>query len=167
MHLNKPLTRPSNVLLNKQKKTQTTKRFMRPYRRTKGWIACQRTTQHKITKLLARYVHRTSTPRGIMYHGQILVPNLAHKQILETLHVQHCGETKILANARQLYFWIGMTDQIKLMTSKCKTCLKLKPSKPVEPLIQTHASRPFEAISIDLGYLEGTHYLILADRYSG
>ena len=46
-------------------------------------------------------------------------------------------------------------------------CLKLKQSKPVEPLIQTHASRPFEAVSIDLGYLEGTHYLILADRYSG
>ena len=103
----------------------------------------------------------------IMYHGQILVPNVAHKQILETQHIQHCGETKTLANARQLYFWIGMTDQIKLMTSKCETCLKLKPSKPVEPLIQTQASRPFEAISIDLGYLEGTHYLILADRYSG
>ena len=103
----------------------------------------------------------------IMYHGQILVPNVAHKQILETLHMQHCGETKTLANARQLYFWIGMTDQIKLMTSKCETCLKLKPSKPVEPMIQTHASRPFEAVSIDLGYLEGTHYLILSDRYSG
>ena len=102
-----------------------------------------------------------------MYHGRILVPNVAHKQILETLHMQHCGETKTLANARQLYFWIGMTDQIKLMTSKCETCLKLKPSKPVEPLIQTHASRPFEAVSIDLGYLEGIHYLILADRYSG
>ena len=34
-------------------------------------------------------------------------------------------------------------------------------------MIQTHASRPFEAVSIDLGYLEGIHYLILADRYSG
>ena len=72
----------------------------------------------------------------IMYHGQILVPNLAHKQIVETLHMQHCCETKTLANARQLYFWMSMTDQIKLMTSRCKTCLKLKPSKPVEPLIQ-------------------------------
>ena len=70
----------------------------------------------------------------IMYHGRILVPNVAHKQILETLHMQHCDETKTLANARQLYFWIGMTDQV--MTSKCETCLKLKPSKPVEPMIQ-------------------------------
>ena len=27
--------------------------------------------------------------------------------------------------------------------------------------------KPFEAVSIDLGYLEGIHYLILADWYSG
>ena len=106
-------------------------------------------------------------PKLILYHGQILVPNVAHKQILAMLHMQHCGESKTLANARQLYFWICMTDQIKLMTPECETCLKLKPSKPVEPMIQTHASRPFEAISIDPWYLEGTHYLILSDRYSG
>ena len=84
------------------------------------------------------YWHAMSTEQVlqklIIYHGR--VPNLAHKQILETLHMQHCGETKTLANARQLYFWISMTDQIKLMTLRCKTCLKLKPSKPVEPLIQ-------------------------------
>ena len=79
--------------------------------------------------------------------------------------MQHCGETKKLANARLLDFWIGMTDQIKLMTSKCETCLKLKPSKPVEPMIQTHASRPFEAVSIDLGYLEGIHYLHCENYY--
>ena len=28
-------------------------------------------------------------------------------------------------------------------------------------------SRPFEAVSVDLGYLNGTHYLVLMDRYSG
>ena len=99
-------------------------------------------------------------PKLIMYHGQILVPNVTQKQILETPHMQHCG-------ARQLYFWIGMTDQIKLMTSRCETCLKLKPSKPVDPIIQTHTSRPFNAVSIDLGYLEGIHYLILAYWFSG
>ena len=29
------------------------------------------------------------------------------------------------------------------------------------------ASRPFEAVSVDLGYQHGTHYLVLIDRYSG
>ena len=39
------------------------------------------------------YWHAMSTeqalPKLIMYHGWILVPNVAHKQILETLHMQH------------------------------------------------------------------------------
>ena len=37
----------------------------------------------------------------------------------------------------------------------------------MEPQIQALASRPFEAVSVDLGYQRGTHYLVLIDRYSG
>ena len=44
---------------------------------------------------------------------------------------------------------------------------KNESSKRLEPLIQTKASRPFEAVSVDLGYLEGVDYLILVDRYTG
>ena len=40
-------------------------------------------------------------------------------------------------------------------------------SLPKEPCIQSTASRPFEAMSIDLGQYEGTDYLICVDRYSG
>ena len=57
------------------------------------------------------YWHAMSTeqllPKPIMYLRRILVPNVAHKQILETLHMQHCGETKTLAYARQLYFGLA------------------------------------------------------------
>ena len=42
----------------------------------------------------------------------------------------------------------------------------MKSPKRLEPLIQTKASRPFEVVSVDLGYLEGVNYLILVDRYT-
>ena len=45
--------------------------------------------------------------------------------------------------------------------------LSLLPSQPKEPCIQTKAERPFEAISADLGILNGTSYLITVDWYSG
>ena len=81
---------------------------------------------------------------------------------------QHCGETKTLQLARSLYFWPGMTRAIKNKVSHCSECLELRPSRPSEPFIQTlNVSRPFEAISIDLGYLKGDHYLVMVDRYSG
>ena len=106
-------------------------------------------------------------PNLILYHGRIFIPMEAKKEILETLHIQHTGETKTLANARQLYFWPGMTKDIKLMVGSCQVCLSHKPSQKLEPQIQTITSRPWEAVSVDLGYFNGTHYLVLMDRYSG
>jgi hypothetical protein len=70
-------------------------------------------------------------------------------------------------NARQLYFWPGMSADIKLMVSRCDKCTLYLPSQSLEPLIETAASRPFEKVSIDLGHQKGQEYVILIDRYSG
>ena len=35
----------------------------------------------------------------------LVVPHEARKEVLKTLHIQHTGESKTLANARQIYFW--------------------------------------------------------------
>ena len=103
----------------------------------------------------------------LLYHNRIFVPIEARNQILEHLHLQHTGIEKTLRNARQLYFWPKMKDDIARIVSNCEECTKLLPSQALEPRIQTFASRPFEQVSVDLGYQNGTHYLILADRYSG
>ena len=95
------------------------------------------------------------------------MPEEARREILKTLHIQHTGESKTLANARQIYFWPGITADVKLMVSSCQECLRLKPSQQLEPQLQTLSSRPFEAVSVDLGYQNGTNYLVLVDRYSG
>ena len=102
-----------------------------------------------------------------LYHGRVLIPKAARREILEILHMNHCGEGKSLANARQLYYWDGMAKDIKNDISKCRECLLLKPSKPMESLVQSTASRPFEAVSVDLGMLKGVNYLVLVDRFTG
>ena len=106
-------------------------------------------------------------PNLVLHHGRIIVPEAAKKEVMQTLHVQHTGETKTLANASQLYFWKGMTKDLKLMVASCSVCVPYQPSQRLEPQVQTTASRPWEAMSVDLGYLNGTHYLVLMDRYSG
>ena len=74
-------------------------------------------------------------PNIILYHGRILVPNSAQAETLRTLHMNHCGLAKSLANARQLYFWCGMAKDIKNDIEKCQECLKMKLSKHLEPLV--------------------------------
>ena len=103
----------------------------------------------------------------LTFHGRIVVPREARKHVLETLHVQHTGVVKTWRNARQLYFWPGIKHDISQMVGNCQQCVKHLPSLAKEPITQSTALRPFEAMSVDLGKYEGTHYLICVDRYSG
>ena len=100
-------------------------------------------------------------------HGKIVVPKEARKAVLESLHVQHTGVVKTWKNAQQLYLWHGMKNEIAQTIGNCQECIKLLPSQPKEPCIQTKAERPFEAMSADLGQLDGSSYLICVDRFSG
>ena len=52
-------------------------------------------------------------PHLLLYHGRIVVPEAARKEVMKTLDLQHTGESKTLANARQIYFWPGMMADIK------------------------------------------------------
>merc|ERR1712001_773538 len=109
---------------------------------------------------LYRYVFHTMAYEpsiGLLtIHNKIVVPKEARKQVLKSLHIQHTGVVKTQKNANQLYYWPGMKNDIAQL-----------PSRPKEPCIQTTAERPFEAMSADLGMLNGTSYLIAVDRYSG
>ena len=60
------------------------------------------------------------------------MPHEARKEVLKTLHIQHTGESKTLANARQIYFWPGLTSDVKLMVAACNECL---PSQQMGPHI--------------------------------
>ena len=103
----------------------------------------------------------------LLFYERIVVPKLARKETLEKLHIQHCGITKTYKNAKELYFWPSMKNDIKDFVSKCEECIALLPSQSLEPKIVTLASRPFEAVSVDLGKQNGKWHLILVDRYSG
>ena len=63
---------------------------------------------------------------------------------MKKLHIQHTAFDKTLRNARSMYFWPGMKNNIKLMVSSCDRCLENSPSQRQEPLVQTVASRPME-----------------------
>ena len=44
-------------------------------------------------------------PHLLLYHGCIVVPEIAKKEVIKNLHMQHTGGSKSLANARQIYLF--------------------------------------------------------------
>ena len=100
-------------------------------------------------------------------NDRIVVPKGAQKAVLDDLHIAHAGEVKTYFNARQLYFWPNMRRDVVNLVTCCQDCVSHLPSKPKTPIQQTTASRPFEAVSVDLAQYKGQHYLVVVDRYSG
>ena len=100
-------------------------------------------------------------------NGRIVVPRAAQKAVLSDLHHQHTGQVKTYANACQLYYWPHLKRDVANLVQNCPDCVAYLPSKPLPPLTQTVATRPFEAISVDLAYFEGHYYLVAVDRFSG
>eukprot|EP00094_Tigriopus_californicus_P013816 TCALIF_13371-PA protein Name:"Similar to K02A2.6 Uncharacterized protein K02A2.6 (Caenorhabditis elegans)" AED:0.40 eAED:0.40 QI:0/-1/0/1/-1/1/1/0/128 len=103
----------------------------------------------------------------ILQGHRIVPPPASRPSILRGLHASHQGIRRTRAWAHQLYFWQGMNNDIDQVVGSCSACHEHRPSQPVEPLIQSTASRPFEAISVDIFKSAGAHYLIMADRFSG
>ena len=99
---------------------------------------------------------------------KLFVPPGARPELLRRLHRAHAGETKTLRTARASYFWPNMANEIRQMVRTCSACQKLRPSQSDEPSIVSPmaATRPMEALGMDL-FHEGGEHLLIVDRYSG
>ena len=102
----------------------------------------------------------------LLYNNRIIVPRAERRGLLDKLHMSHSGIERTRDLAKCLYYWPGITNDIKMLVEKCEACQKLRPSQPIEPLIRTSSSRPMEKVSVDLFQSAGKHYLVMVDRYS-
>ena len=103
----------------------------------------------------------------VLDHHRIIVPKGARADLVRLLHVPHTGIVKTLANAKQLYFWPGMANDIKLKIAGCDACTERLPSLPKESLQPTFAHEPMQYMDCDLFSCHGQDWLIMADRFSG
>ena len=119
-------------------------------------------------RLYASNWHLLATNNNLITLGQrILVPKAARKHILKMLHFAHLGQTKTIALANQLYFWKGMSVEIKQLVDACEQCQTHANFQPKETLKPTFASYPMEQNSADFAEYSGKKYLIHVDRFSG
>ena len=121
-----------------------------------------------VRDLLSIYADGDGVPRLVIYDGsRVVVPRPARKGVLKALHLAHAGEVKSYANARQLYYWPGMKNDITQSVRSCLPCQSLLPSQAREPLAMLEAEFPMDQVSVDLFSLAGQDWLAMVDRFSG
>ena len=104
----------------------------------------------------------------VLFKDRIIIPKVLRTMVLQTLHSAHQGCTGMLARANTSVYWPGIQKSILSYQRNCKTCLEISPTQPREPMQLTPLpKRPFESVCSDLFQLNGHHYLLVVDRFSG
>ncbi len=104
----------------------------------------------------------------IVFGARIVLPKSMVKQTIQTLLNMHQSASKVRQRARLSLYWPHMDTDIANAASSCKECVSQLPSLPAESLQQHEpATRPFEVLHADLGELDGRHFLVIVDQFSG
>ena len=106
---------------------------------------------------------------NVSFKGKkMLMPKTLRKRILEGLHAAHQGVNGMHANAKERFFWPGLSADITQRRDQCKRCNENAPSQTEEPSIVTPDPKvPFEQVATDLYQIGNHYYLIYADCFSG
>ena len=103
---------------------------------------------------------------------RIVLPLPAVKPVLRLLHASHSGISKTTNLAKGLYYWPGMSNDIKQLVSCCVECTKVFPSLPSNPMTSpspsTHFGFPMQHVGLDLFSFGSKEFLICCvDHWSG
>ena len=74
---------------------------------------------------------------------RIVLPLPSVKPILKLLHASHSGIRKTTSLAHGLYFWPGMTNDIKQLVSTCPEYTRVLQSQPANPMSTSAPSSHF------------------------
>lgn len=100
----------------------------------------------------------------LLKDNRLVIPLAWRTDILQKLHLSHCGIEKTKANARTTVFWPGMNKHIEDMVSCCEKCLKYQSKQTKEPM-QTRQIPilPWQIIASDVLEHKNQNYLVFID----
>ena len=112
--------------------------------------------------------YQRDTTLLLLNDKRIVIPKAARPVLLRHLHLAHCGIAKTKEQARQLYYWPTMNNDIENMVSSCLQCREHLPSLPRQTVLAYKApTSPMSHIGADLFHCKGHDFLLLVCRYSG
>jgi len=105
---------------------------------------------------------------GIILKGErIVIPKTLRQDLIQVIHSSHQGSDACVRRARDVFFWPGLSMDVRSGISSCKICKRYAPDQQREPLLQdVTPERPWQKIAVDFAQEGSTHYLIVSDYYS-
>ena len=133
------------------------------------------TTQHVVgrnTEVLKPFHHRSQelTVEGgcLLWGIRVVIPRKLQARILEDLHRDHPGTSRMKSLARSHFWWPGLDKQIESHAKSCMPCQKNKHAPAVARLHPwVWPAKPWQRIHIDFaGPFQGRNFFIVVDAHS-
>ena len=133
----------------------------------KGWPEHRRDTPQALTPFFIIRDELAVSEELIFKGDKLVVPRTLQGSILMQIHSAHLGVNHCVIRARELFFWPGMTSQIKDYIASCLLCQQYGQKQQKEPMaLREIPDRPWQTVAADLFEHAGKEYIILVDYYS-
>ena len=103
-----------------------------------------------------------------MFLGEaLIIPLEMRLVILSILHESHLGIEKTRAQARNILYWPGMSQDIEHAVKSCSTCAEFSRRQQKEPMIPHEIPlRCWQKLGVDIFDYGGNSYLCVVDYFS-
>ena len=103
----------------------------------------------------------------LMCGSRIIIPAVARKRTLDTIHEGHQGEVKCTLKAKSAVYWPGMYKEISEMVQKCDACQTHANAQAKCPMIAMEVPpHPWHTLGADHFKYKGKWFLIISDYFS-
>ena len=113
--------------------------------------------------------HELTVEEGCLLWGiRVVVPSKLRGKLLDELHKDHPGITRMKSVARSYMWWPGIDKEIEQVVKFCEACLAVKHNPPVAPLQPwVWPQQPWQRIHLDYaGPFQGAMFFVCVDAHS-
>ena len=104
----------------------------------------------------------------LLWGIRVVVPARLQKRLMEELHRDHPGATRMKSVARSFMWWPGLDKELENLAKSCQACQAVKKAPPAAPLHPwAWPARAWQRVRLDFaGPFQNVMFLVGVDAYS-
>ena len=132
-----------------------------------GWPGSEKDLDSvELKKLFVNRYRLTLIDNLLYFDDRVYIPEVLRDKYLSICHEGHQGINKCRRRARRLFWWPGLSSDMKDYVAKCNTCIRNSQIKH-QPMFESELpDGPWEIVATDLFNFENENYLVLIDYYT-
>ena len=134
-----------------------------------GWPANTKTLNDPDLIPYVRRKEELSLQDGcILWGSRVVVPPKLRSRLMEELHMDHSGASRMKELARGYVWWPNLDKELEGLANSCAECLALRAMPPKAELHPWEwPERPWHRLHVDYaGPVDGRYFLVIVDAHS-